>query len=179
VGTLVWHKGVHVAIEALRELPADACTLTIVGDPATFPSYTADLRARAMGLPVTFAGRADRHRLADVYADFDVLVVPSLWLENSPLVIHEAFMTGVPVIGARIGGVADLIDHEVNGLLYEPPGSPAALAAMLRRVIDAPSVLSDFTAKLPVVKSMDDDVVAWESIYEEVIDRGVQASLVS
>ena len=73
-----------------------------------FPEYAAGLRAQAAGLPVRFMGAFDRERTADVYAQIDVLVVPSLWLENSPLVIHEAFMAGVPVVGARIGGIADL-----------------------------------------------------------------------
>ena len=44
-------------------------------------------------------------QLEAVLAAIDVLAVPSLWLENSPLVIHEAFLAGVPVVGARIGGI--------------------------------------------------------------------------
>ena len=75
-------------------------------------------------------GRFERDHVADVYSQFDVLVVPSLWLENSPLVIHEAFMAGVPVVGARIGGISDLVRDGENGLLY-PPESSAALAAAL------------------------------------------------
>ena len=51
---------------------------------------------------------------------------PSLWLENSPLVIHEAFMAGIPVVGARIGGIADLVDDGRTGLLYDST-SPAEL----------------------------------------------------
>ena len=60
-----------------------------------------------------------------MFDSFDVLVVPSIWLENSPLVVHEAFMFGVPVIGSRIGGTADLIQDGINGFLYEPewPGN--------------------------------------------------------
>ena len=75
-------------------------------------------------------GRFARQDVASIYAQFDALAVPSLWLENSPLVIHEAFMAGLPVVGARIGGIADLVQHDVNGLLY-PPESSAALGAAL------------------------------------------------
>ena len=63
----------------------------------------------------------------------DVLVVASRWLENSPLVIHEAFMAGVPVIGTAIGGIVDLLDHGRHGILV-PPDDPDALAAALARV---------------------------------------------
>ena len=62
------------------------------------------------------------------YARIDVLVVPSLWLENSPLVIHEAFQAGVPVVGSRIGGIADSSRDGWNGLLFEP-GLARELAA--------------------------------------------------
>ena len=106
MGTLVWHKGVHVLLEAVRALDPSAYELKIFGNPDVFPDYTAELRALAAGLPVRFMGAFDRERTAEVYAQIDVLVVPSLWLENSPLVIHEAFMAGIPVVGARIGGIA-------------------------------------------------------------------------
>src|SRR5947207_12826741 len=100
VGTLVWHKGVHVLIDAVRALPSDVYELKIFGNPDVFPDYTAQLRASAGGLPVQFMGVFDHEHIAEVYAQIDVLVVPSLWLESSPLVIHEAFMAGVPVVGA-------------------------------------------------------------------------------
>ena len=83
-------------------------------------------------------GAFDRARAADVYGQIDVLVVPSLWLENSPLVIHEAFMAGVPVVGARIGGIADLVEDGETGCLYDPT-SPAELRGVLRELIDAPA----------------------------------------
>ncbi len=82
-------------------------------------------------------GAFDNAEAAAVYADIDVLVVPSLWPENSPLVIHEAFMAGVPVVGARQGGIPGLVTHDVNGLLYDA-FSPSALAAALRTLIDDP-----------------------------------------
>src|SRR6185369_2491449 len=100
----------------------------VFGDPAVFPEYSAQLRERARGLPVRFEGRFAPGDAARVYGAIDLLVVPSLWLENSPLVIHEAFQSGVPVVGARIGGIADLIDEGRTGLLYDP-ASPIELRA--------------------------------------------------
>ena len=58
----------------------------------------------------------------------DVLVVPSLWPENSPLVIHEAFMHGVAVVGAHLGGISDLLVEGVNGFTYEADPAPALAA---------------------------------------------------
>jgi glycosyltransferase involved in cell wall biosynthesis len=175
VGTLVWHKGVHVLLEAVRQLPQDAFELHIFGDTDVFPDYVAQLRALGSGLPVRFAGAFDRSAVSGIYQQFDVLVVPSLWLENSPLVIHEAFMAGVPVVGARMGGIAELIRHEQNGLLYDPPSSSAALAAALRRLIDDPARLASFAASRVPVKSIEEDAREWEAIYAEMIGRRTMA----
>jgi glycosyltransferase involved in cell wall biosynthesis len=171
VGTLVWHKGIHVLVDAIKQLPAGQVNALIFGDTDTFPEYTADLRAAAHGLPVRFMGRFERDRVAEIYSQFDVLVVPSLWLENSPLVIHEAFMTRMPVVGARIGGIADLVQHGENGLLY-PPESSAALADALRRLAIDRDCLQALRARATPVTSIDDDAAAWELRYISVLPAG-------
>ena len=170
VGTLVWHKGVHVLIDAVRTLVPHAYELKIFGDPAGNPGYAAELRAQAAGLPIRFMGAFAREATADVYAQIDVLVVPSLWLENSPLVIHEAWMTGIPIVGARIGGIADLVEHGVNGLLYTPTSS-AELGDALRSLIEAPDRLDEFARRLPRVKPLAQDAHEWEAVYGEVLER--------
>jgi glycosyltransferase involved in cell wall biosynthesis len=170
VGTLVWHKGVHVLLDALRRLPDDAYEANIFGGLDVFPDYVADLRGRAAGLPVHFMGAFDRGAAAGVYDAMDVLVVPSLWLENSPLVIHEAFLADVPVVGARIGGIAELIRDGENGRLYEPT-SAAALAAVLSHLIDQPAELDRFRRQIPSVKPIALDAVEWETVYGELLAR--------
>ncbi len=170
VGTLVWHKGVHVLMDAVRELPGAAYELTIFGSLETHPEYSAQLRSQAAGLPVRFRGRFERAQVTEVYAQLDVLVVPSLWLENSPLVIHEAFMAGVPVVGARIGGIAELVNHGLNGLLYDP-ASPADLTAALRQLIDHPERLREFARQIPEVKTIARDALDWEAAYADVLQR--------
>jgi len=170
VGTLVWHKGVHMLLDAVRRLPADAYEVKIFGSPDVFPEYAAGLRTQAAGLPVRFMGAFDHERTAGVYAQLDVLVVPSLWLENSPLVIHEALMAGIPVVGARIGGIADLVEDGRNGLLYDPT-SPAELEAMLRGLIENPDRLCRLAGALPRVKSIAEDAREWEAAYADVLQR--------
>ena len=177
VGTLVWHKGPHVLLQAARQLPADTFEIRIFGSTDTFPAYTADLRRLASGLPVRFMGAFDRQDVPGVYADLDVLVVPSLWLENSPLVIHEACMAGVPVVGARIGGIPDLVTGGENGLLYDA-SSPASLADALRRLIDDPALVASFAARLPRVKAIEDDAAEWDARYRQVT-TGIRLETVS
>ena len=172
VGTLVWHKGVHVLVDAVRDLPRDRYELNIFGSPDVFPDYSAELRAKAAGLPVRFMGAFSREQTAEIYRQMDVLVVPSLWLENSPLVIHEAFMAGVPVVGARMGGITDLVADGENGFLYEATSS-SALAAALRTLIDDPCRLAEFSRRIPAVKSILFDAHQWDALYEGLLERGV------
>jgi GT2 family glycosyltransferase/glycosyltransferase involved in cell wall biosynthesis len=172
VGTLVWHKGVHVLIEAARALPKHRIELLVFGDTGTFPEYVGTLREQARGLDVRFMGRFDRASMPAVYAQVDVLVVPSLWLENSPLVIHEAFMSRVPVVASRTGGTQDLIADGVNGLLYDAR-SPAELTRALQRLLDDPLLLPKLAAAAPAVRSIEDDASEWRQIYGEVVRKPV------
>jgi glycosyltransferase involved in cell wall biosynthesis len=165
VGTLVRHKGPHVLLEAARQLPAGSFDIEIWGALDTFPDYTAHLKALAHGLPVTFCGAFRNEQAAEVFGRFDVLVVPSLWPENSPLVIHEGFMVGVPVVAARMGGIPELVRDGVNGVLYDPP-SPAALAEALGGLLLAPGRLRDMAARAPAVKTIQEDARDWEQRYE-------------
>ena len=172
MGTLVWHKGVHVLLEAVVALEAGAYeTEDLRQTQTSFPITPPSSAALAAGLPVQFMGAFDRERTADVYAQIDVLVVPSLWLENSPLVIHEAFMAGIPVVGARIGGIAGLVDDGRTGVLYEPT-SAGELAGVLRQLIADPErlrALTELARTVPHVKSIGDDAREWEETYAGVL----------
>lgn len=170
VGTLVRHKGVHVLLEAARALPAGRFEVEIHGGLDTFPEYASRLARLAEGLPVRLCGAFDPSRAHEIYDRFDLLVVPSTWPENSPLVIHEAFMAGVPVAGSAIGGIPGLVSHGVNGVLFEP-GSAASLASALRPLIDEPARLEALAACVPDVKTIDEDAREWEARYEAAVAR--------
>jgi len=169
VGTLAQHKGAHVLLEACRLLPADAYRLLIFGSLETFPDYVAELRRAAHGLPAEFRGGFDGAGAAAAYRELDVLVVSSLWPENSPLVIHEAFQAGVPVVGARMGGIPDLLAQGDLGPLYQARSAPA-LAQVLREFIAQPERLTELAARLPRVKSLDEDAGEWEQRYQQALD---------
>jgi glycosyltransferase involved in cell wall biosynthesis len=171
LGSLVWHKGVHVLVDAVRQLASAEVKLLLHGDPALDPEYVADLRARSAGAPVEFRGPFDPFSWDLVCLDLDVVVVPSLWLENSPLVIHEALMSGVPVIGSDIGGIPGLIRHEENGLLVEP-GSVDALAAAIRRLATDRRLLDRLRLEPHRVRSIQDDAADWERRYDAVMAAG-------
>ena len=174
VGTVVWHKGPDLLVEAARGLPPDRVAIQIYGDLSVFPRYAGQLVRGAAGLPVVFGGRVDHDRIGEVLGGLDVLVVPSRWLENSPLVIHEAFQAGVPVIGAAIGGIVDLL--ATGGGVCVPPDDAPAIAHAIGRLIDAPSELDALRATIPAVKSIGDDADQWRRRYAALLPRAAAAA---
>jgi glycosyltransferase involved in cell wall biosynthesis len=141
VGSLAWQKGVHVLAEAFNGLPAGVARLRIWGDPTIFPGYAKRLRRQLTHPDAELMGRVDNERVGEVLADSDVLVVPSVWYENSPLVIHEARAAGVPVVASGHGALVEKVRDGVDGLLF-PPGDAGALRRTLLRLIDEPGLLS-------------------------------------
>lgn len=109
----------------------------------------------------------------DVFDHIDALIVPSIWMENSPLVIHEAQQVRLPVITANAGGMAEYVRHEVNGLLFDHR-SPTALAAQMQRFIDDP-LLAEHLGKRGYLFSDDGNVISIathaaeiETLYEKI-----------
>jgi glycosyltransferase involved in cell wall biosynthesis len=168
VGTLAPHKGVHVLLDALRRLPTDACRLLIFGSDAYYGEYGRILRELAEGLDVKFCGTMDRSRIGQAFAAIDCLVMPSLWLENSPVVIQEAFAAGVPVIASGQGGMAELIDDGRSGRLF-PAGNALALARHMAAVIASPTTLRTWCVSMDPPRTIEDDAAAMEQLYQSLI----------
>lgn len=131
VGGLYSAKGVHVLVDAVESIEDGSVELAIHGVLEWFPEYVQDLRRGAGAARVRFCGRFDPADVDDVLGQADLLVVPSLWVENMPMVIQDAYRNGLPVVASDIGGLAEAVEHGVSGLLF-PPGDAPSLARTLR-----------------------------------------------
>jgi glycosyltransferase involved in cell wall biosynthesis len=141
IGTHIPPKGVDLLIGAFLQLSDLAVRLIIWGRP-NGPSTTHLRRlADQSGGRIEFRGEYLNPNIAtEVFAQIDAIVVPSVWVENSPLVIHEAQACRIPVITANAGGMAEYVQHGVNGLLFEHR-NPLALASCLRHAATHPDEL--------------------------------------
>lgn len=184
IGTHIPAKGIHHLIAAFGRLRGDA-RLRIWGRPRG--QDTEALRQLARDLPGGAEARIDwspeyrnQEIVRDVFDHVDAIVVPSIWAENSPLVIHEAQQARVPVITADAGGMAEYVHHEVNGLLFAHR-DPAALAGAMQRLADDPALARQLGARGYLnsasgdVPDVLDHVAAVESIYEDVLRRRASA----
>jgi glycosyltransferase involved in cell wall biosynthesis len=165
LGSLVPHKGAHVLLDAFTDMPHDA-TLEICGAPYD-PAYANELRRITRHPGVQLRGGLDPEHVPEFLHSVDCLVVPSIWQENSPLTIHEAFMAGVPVVASRMGGHVELL-AEGGGLLYEADDA-SALHVLLRRLCDERGLARSLTASAPPVKSMPDHVAELLSFYGKLL----------
>jgi glycosyltransferase involved in cell wall biosynthesis len=173
IGQINTHKGAHLLLHAANQLQ-DALgprfSLSIYGDLEKAPGYSARLRDLAANIAhAQFCGTYAREQSADVYANLDVLVVPSLWYDF-PLVICEAFATKTPIIATRLGGMAEAVTHEVSGLLFER-GDVDDLTRQLQRIIEEPDLLERLQAGVPPVKTIEEEVSELEAIYHNLTAR--------
>ena len=141
IGTHIPAKGVNHLIEAFGALTGQP-RLRIWGrdrgvETAGLKRMAAELNADAGDRVEWLMEYRNQDIVPDVFDRCDAIVVPSIWAENSPLVIHEALQAGVPVITADYGGMAEYVGHEENGLLFNHR-DPSSLAAQMQRLADAP-----------------------------------------
>jgi glycosyltransferase involved in cell wall biosynthesis len=170
IGSLNEHKGVHLLVEAIRSLlPGRPLELKIFGQVEDVPAYVARLRELASGDPrIQFCGTFANPIIGEVFSGLDVLVVPSIWYENTPLVIYSAQAAGCPVIASDLGGMAEVIHHEDNGLLFKP-GSVAELAQALQRVSEDRDLLERLAKRAIMPRSIRDYVRQIETVYEDIV----------
>lgn len=168
IGTLAPHKGCHVLIQAFLELGNNSARLKIYGNPNEFPGYVAELKQTAQGCgAIDFCGTFPNNQIAEVLADIDVLVVPSVWYENTPLVVYSALAAKCPVIASDFAGMSEVIHDGWNGMLFTPR-SNHALGDCLSRLLNSPGLLGELSKNCQPPKSISTYVDELLGLYEKV-----------
>jgi glycosyltransferase involved in cell wall biosynthesis len=136
-GRLSREKGVATLLEAHASLPRTRLPLRVLGDGPLRESLEA--RRVELGLDdVSFEGYQQPERLREILAAAMFVAVPSEWYENYPYAILEAFALSRPVLGARIGGIPELVRDGETGWTAKP-GDPRALAEGLAMMMADPA----------------------------------------
>src|SRR5205823_14876537 len=146
-------KGIDVLLEAMQLLERDfRGHLWVHG--ANLDLQPQEFRDRVDTLleetraNVTFAGAYAPSEVGELMAAVDWVVVPSIWWENSPLVIEEAFLHGRPVICSNVGGMAEKVAHGVNGLHFRVR-DPVSLAAAIEHAVSTPGLWRTLRDAIP------------------------------
>lgn len=171
IGTHIPAKGIHLLIEAFEQLEGRA-SLKIWGRQNGV--YTKFLKAMAEKVQtkdkaILWMGEYSNQEIAKaVFSQVDSIVVPSIWGENSPLVIHEAQACGVPIITANYGGMKEYVRHHVNGLLFEHRNSDD-LKAQMQYALTHPDQIKTF-AKRGYLYSEDGQVMSIQQHCQRLVE---------
>lgn len=158
MGRVIPTKGIKVLVDTFKKLPNEK--LSIYGSIGVQKRFLETNN-------IIFKGSYDNNNINEVLNDIDVLIVPSTWYENAPLVIQEAFLAGIPVITSDIGGMAELVKDKVNGFTFKV-GSSEELMTLIKKISTNPEILNNLDSSRNSVVDIKDDVKEIIKIYKEL-----------
>jgi glycogen(starch) synthase len=133
VGRLAPQKGVRTLVAAAGLLEDESAQVILVGDGPERSALEREAERLGAGDRLHFVGFVAHDRLPPALAHADLLALPSLY-EELGTVLLEAMQAGLPVVASKTGGIPDVIEDGVNGMLV-PPGDPEALARAIDRLL--------------------------------------------
>ncbi len=170
LGRLDPNKGVHLILDALAlcpDLKLEIDLYTVI-DAVPGPYVRGIMERLNHEKRARVCAPVKASEVIDTLAGYDALLVPSQWMETGPLVVLEAFAAGVPVVGSHLGGIAEWVTHERDGLLVK--GSSAnGWAQALRRLVSEPELLPKLRAGILPPRSMGEVAEEVRAVYEEVL----------
>ena len=166
------HEMLVAAFAQLHSLESVPMELWLVGEGDLLE--TAQQQARTLGIENRVRFLGVRSDIPDLLRAADVFVFPSRW-EGNPLSVMEAMATGLPVIATAVGGVPELVEDGVSGILI-PNEDRDALVAAMQRMVEQPDLRVQMgqAARCRAVERFDirQTVRAYEALYEEILQRG-------
>jgi glycosyltransferase involved in cell wall biosynthesis len=113
VGRISEEKGIDTLLKAASQL---AYNFKIIGDGPLLNTYRTMFRQEC----IEYLGYLPPDKVYEIVKEARCIVAPSVWYENNPFSVIEALCLGTPVLGARIGGIPELIEEGANGFLFSP-----------------------------------------------------------
>jgi glycosyltransferase involved in cell wall biosynthesis len=167
VGNVSEHKGIKVLTRAFNKIKRDNASLSIFGpyDQSYLSKLRRELKTDSR---ITFYGPFDNRKISSVFSKIDVLVYPSIWYENQPISILEALLAKIPIITSNMGGMAELVQDGVTGLLFEA-GNPDDLCQKMVSLIDNPQLLRKLSEGLRQVKTIEKNAEELNEIYDSLL----------
>jgi glycosyltransferase involved in cell wall biosynthesis len=180
-GQISFLKGIHVLLEAAALLEDEDVTniqFDIHGDYSSQPpEFQTDFleRLAKAGRNVRFHGAYDNNRVDGLMRSADVALVPSIWWENSPVVIQECMRNRLPILCSNIGGMAEKVRPGIDGFHF-PVGSAPGLAAMLRQLAAAPETLAAISRGMRRPDAPEVTVAKHLALYDRLMQATLEAA---
>jgi glycosyltransferase involved in cell wall biosynthesis len=163
-------KGLHVLLDALAAARDLDVELHVFGIYQGADRYATEIRSRAgLDARVRLHDAIPQSEVIETLRQFDAAIIPSQTLETGPLSVLEAFAAGLPVIGSRLGGIAELVRDEVDGLLVRP-ANPRAWADALRRITNDRVLLQRMKTEVRPPRTTTIVAEEMELLYRDVLN---------
>ncbi|HKO42644.1 MAG TPA: glycosyltransferase [Pyrinomonadaceae bacterium] len=176
LGRISPEKGIAVLLEALQGMPANLsfefefCSSSFRATarrPEEDRLVNAIQELQRTDARVRVLEGVSDDDLRNVIAKWDAIIVPSLWLESGPQVVYEAFAVHTPVIGSRLGGIAELVSDGVTGLLCAP-GDVGQLRNLMLRSAEHPQVMRELRDNIPPVRTTSQVAEDMVQLYQRI-----------
>lgn len=169
VGTIADYKGLEVIVRAANRIADLPCEIQIHGALDWFPQFVERIRGECKNPNVKWMGGFPAERGPEVLAGIDVLVVPSLWYENAPVTILEAFREGIPVVASDLGGMKESLARG-GGVVFER-NSDEDLARILRTYATDEDAYHELCISVPRVRVDAEMAAETEEYLVRVVDE--------
>jgi glycosyltransferase involved in cell wall biosynthesis len=154
IGQLSSHKGADLLIKAFLQLKGDNGSLVLYGPQDQDPAYMQELFSLASeNQRIEFRGTFPQTELPRRLSEIDVLVIPSRWYENSPLVLLYSLAVKTPVIATDVKGMSEFVRHGVNGFTF-PMNSVEHLTKTMQHFIDDPRTIGRLSENAAYTKDV-------------------------
>ena len=172
LGRLHPTKGVELLVRAVRAAANAAVELDLYGimqGPADEQYGRQLTNLSADDERIRFFEPVPVEQVQTTLERYDMLAAPSQWMETGPLVVLEALQAGIPVLGSALGGIAELVQHGVNGLLVEPYDEVDAWISVLEALVAESGMVGRLAGGVRSPRGMDDVAEEMMVVYESVL----------
>jgi len=164
LGRIQPQKAVHLLVEACKGFTATEITVDIYGKEEDTSYYKNCVAQSANQTNVFWKGLLNRDQVVETLAQCDILCLPSMFSEMSPLVIQEAFAAGIPVLASRVYGNMEHIRDGENGLLFGF-GSAVDLTKKIRSIVDDPQLINKLKSNVKLPQQFNSVAAAYAALY--------------
>ena len=169
MGTFSWHKGLHVLIDAFKQVDDNSIKLKIYGRGTKGDPYVQKILDMAKDdKRIEFCGVYHYNDVPEIMKDISVIVIPSNYKENYPLVMQLALAYDKPVIASNTGGMPEVIKNNVNGFLFSP-GDISDLKNIIEKISKNRKQLQNIQKHITKPPRIESEVFLYEQTYQKLI----------
>lgn len=165
IGQIAPHKGLHILLEAVSQLDCSRFDLRIWGPEAQDAVYVEGIREKMVGLPAIMEGTFNLERTREILDAIDVLVIPSTWYENSPLILLQALATHTPCVVSDVLGMTEFGEDGISGFAFKR-SDPGSLYRVLLNFIDDSDLARRMSLTTSYSKTSSDMVKELAAVYD-------------